>query len=319
MNILLVYHLKNNKIIKQQELNDNQIPPESTVDNPLIYLFADEPISADVISIITKSSKKAITSELSIHNPRFESHDNLDLICAKVINFSKNSTPSDVVHIFLQKESLIIACSNISGIEEIFQKINTENTVNLNFGRILWTFFEQLIAQNNSYIESFENRVNQLDEDVLLKKQRANFITDLMKIRKQLMYLKRFYQQLSDIFSFIDENDNEFFDDKTIKLFKILDNKADRLYSNVISLSDYISQIREAYQSDIDINLNKTMNLCTIIASIFMPLTLITGWYGMNLKMPEYAMPYAYPVVVTLSVLIVIGCIIYFKKRKWFM
>ncbi|MEG1980955.1 MAG: CorA family divalent cation transporter [Clostridia bacterium] len=316
---MLVYHLKNNKIIKQQELNDNQIPPESTVDNPLIYLFADEPISADVISIITKSSKKAITSELSIHNPRFESHDNLDLICAKVINFSKNSTPSDVVHIFLQKESLIIACSNISGIEEIFQKINTENTVNLNFGRILWTFFEQLIAQNNSYIESFENRVNQLDEDVLLKKQRANFITDLMKIRKQLMYLKRFYQQLSDIFSFIDENDNEFFDDKTIKLFKILDNKADRLYSNVISLSDYISQIREAYQSDIDINLNKTMNLCTIIASIFMPLTLITGWYGMNLKMPEYAMPYAYPVVVTLSVLIVIGCIIYFKKRKWFM
>ncbi|MEG1719038.1 MAG: CorA family divalent cation transporter [Clostridia bacterium] len=316
---MLVYHLKNNKIIKQQELNDNQIPPESTADNPLIYLFADEPISADVISIITKSSKKAITSELSIHNPRFESHDNLDLICAKVINFSKNSTPSDVVHIFLQKESLIIACSNISGIEEIFQKINTENTVNLNFGRILWTFFEQLIAQNNSYIESFENRVNQLDEDVLLKKQRANFITDLMKIRKQLMYLKRFYQQLSDIFSFIDENDNEFFDDKTIKLFKILDNKADRLYSNVISLSDYISQIREAYQSDIDINLNKTMNLCTIIASIFMPLTLITGWYGMNLKMPEYAMPYAYPVVVTLSVLIVIGCIIYFKKRKWFM
>ncbi|MEG0771310.1 MAG: CorA family divalent cation transporter [Clostridia bacterium] len=316
---MLVYHLKNNKIIKQQELNDNQIPPESTADNPLIYLFADEPISADVISIITKSSKKAITSELSIHNPRFESHDNLDLICAKVINFSKNSTPSDVVHIFLQKESLIIACSNISGIEEIFQKINTENTVNLNFGRILWTFFEQLIAQNNSYIESFENRVNQLDEDVLLKKQRANFITDLMKIRKQLMYLKRFYQQLSDIFSFIDENDNEFFDDKTIKLFKILDNKADRLYSNVISLSDYISQIREAYQSDIDINLNKTMNLCTIIASIFMPLTLITGWYGMNLKMPEYAMPYAYPIVVTLSVLIVIGCIIYFKKRKWFM
>ncbi|MEG2044373.1 MAG: CorA family divalent cation transporter [Clostridia bacterium] len=316
---MLVYHLKNNKIIKQQELNDNQIPPESTVDNPLIYLFADEPISADVISIITKSSKKAITSELSIHNPRFESHDNLDLICAKVINFSKNSTPSDVVHIFLQKESLIIACSNISGIEEIFQKINTENTVNLNFGRILWTFFEQLIAQNNSYIESFENRVNQLDEDVLLKKQLKDFITDLMKIRKQLMYLKRFYQQLSDIFSFIDENDNEFFDDKTIKLFKILDNKADRLYSNVISLSDYISQIREAYQSDIDINLNKTMNLCTIIASIFMPLTLITGWYGMNLKMPEYAMPYAYPVVVTLSVLIVIGCIIYFKKRKWFM
>lgn len=50
---------------------------------------------------------------------------------------------------------------------------------------------------------------------------------------------------------------------------------------------------------------------------IFLPLTLIAGWYGMNFRyMPEYAWKYAYPVVIVVSILIIIIEIIYFKKKK---
>jgi magnesium transporter len=48
-----------------------------------------------------------------------------------------------------------------------------------------------------------------------------------------------------------------------------------------------------------------------------MPLTLLVGWYGMNLKMPEYQSNIAYPIVAAASLLVFVGGIIYFKKKKW--
>ena len=61
---------------------------------------------------------------------------------------------------------------------------------------------------------------------------------------------------------------------------------------SVLNLRDYLSQVREAYQSQIDINLNNVMKIFTVITAIFLPLSLIAGWYGMNFNMPEYQSPY---------------------------
>ena len=56
----------------------------------------------------------------------------------------------------------------------------------------------------------------------------------------------------------------------------------------------------------------------TIVTSIFMPLTLIAGWYGMNFKyMPELEAKAAYPVVIAVSVAIVVISLWFFKKKKW--
>ncbi|MCR4669093.1 MAG: magnesium transporter CorA, partial [Clostridia bacterium] len=71
-------------------------------------------------------------------------------------------------------------------------------------------------------------------------------------------------------------------------------------------------------QSQIDIRQNHIMTYLTVITSIFMPLTLITGWYGMNFRyMPELNYVWAYPAVLAVCVLIAAACIIWFKKKKW--
>lgn len=60
------------------------------------------------------------------------------------------------------------------------------------------------------------------------------------------------------------------------------------------------------------------MTVLTVVTTIFMPLTLIVGWYGMNFRfMPELQWKWGYPVVITISVLIVSGSLWFFKKKKW--
>ena len=68
----------------------------------------------------------------------------------------------------------------------------------------------------------------------------------------------------------------------------------------------------------LDVKQNRTMALLTVITTIFMPLTLIAGWYGMNFKyMPELEYKWAYPAVIAVSIIIVIVSLLFFKKKKW--
>ena len=91
-----------------------------------------------------------------------------------------------------------------------------------------------------------------------------------------------------------------------------------RLHDLTTSLRDFSIQIRDLYQSQLDVKQNRIMALLTIISSIFMPLTLIAGWYGMNFKyMPELEYKAAYPVTIIISIGIVIVSLIFFKKKKW--
>ncbi len=60
------------------------------------------------------------------------------------------------------------------------------------------------------------------------------------------------------------------------------------------------------------------MTILTVITSIFLPLTLIAGWYGMNFRyMPELNWPWSYPIVFVVCIVIVVACLIFFKKKKW--
>ena len=60
------------------------------------------------------------------------------------------------------------------------------------------------------------------------------------------------------------------------------------------------------------------MRLFTVVSTIFLPLTVITGWFGMNFKnMPELYWQFGYPMVAILSVLVTVGIIYYCKKHKY--
>ena len=84
------------------------------------------------------------------------------------------------------------------------------------------------------------------------------------------------------------------------------------------ALRDYTIQIHDLYATQVDVRQNRIMTILTVITSIFLPLTLIAGWYGMNFRyMPELNWPWSYPVVIAVCIVIVVVCLVYFKKKKW--
>ena len=77
-------------------------------------------------------------------------------------------------------------------------------------------------------------------------------------------------------------------------------------------------QLRDLYKAHLDIKQNRIMTVLTVVTTIFMPLTLIAGWYGMNFHfMPELNWKWSYPVVIIISIAIAVGSLLFFKKKKW--
>jgi magnesium transporter len=167
------------------------------------------------------------------------------------------------------------------------------------------------------YLENLEQEITELEES-LITSEKKDYIKEIVLLRKKLLVLKRYYEQLFDLAEAMEENDNELLSRHIIRYFHILTNRTNRLSDTTLNLREYVSQVREAYQTEVDINQNIIMRLFTVITAIFLPLSLIVGWYGMNLKMPEYKWAYSYPVVIVASIAIALFSLTYFKRHKWF-
>ena len=184
--------------------------------------------------------------------------------------------------------------------------------------RLVYAFLDSIIARDNRVLEDMEFKIHGLEEGIFEDKVAEDFNRSLLSYKTDLLYLRNYYVQFMDVAQELINNENELFSEAGLLYFRIFHDKAERLMQNVTMLGDNVLQLREAYQSMLDVNLNNTMKVLTVISSIFMPLTLITGWFGMNfVNMPMLKWQYGIPAVVVLCAAVAAFMVFYIKKRKW--
>jgi len=244
----------------------------------------------------------------------FSLADGSFLIAFHYCDINNPSKKDDRVCIFCGVEDFVFVSDNkrcIELISDIDAKLDNQSQLLL--------FFHALTADDVYQLEKTEDRITDL-EDKLITETRPNPENSaiIIAMRRELLKMKRYYEQLDLISGDLADNTNMALTDDNQKKFISLDRRMDYLLDSVRHLREYITQVREAYQAQVDIEQNQTMKVFTVITAIFLPLTLIVGWYGMNLQMPEYSWSFGYPLVIILSVVVCAACIIIFKRKKWF-
>ena len=183
--------------------------------------------------------------------------------------------------------------------------------------RFLYDFLEQIIKDDLVLMEEYEHRLDQMEQAILRDVDSVN-PNQVNDIRSDIRDLRNHYEQLLDLGQELEENENNFFQPENLRYFRLFSNRVERLRDVSASLRDYTMQIRDIYKAHLDIKQNRIITILTVVTTIFMPLTLIAGWYGMNFKyMPEFNSRLGYPVVIAVSIMIVVSGLIFFKKKKW--
>ena len=183
--------------------------------------------------------------------------------------------------------------------------------------RFLYDLLECAISDDLTLLEEMEHRLNAMEEAISTG-ELETAPPQLNEIRGDLLDLRIHYEQLIDLSQELEENENGFFREETLRYFHMFTERVIRLQSLVSGQKEYVMQLRDLIQSAIDVRQNRIMALLTVITSIFLPLTLIAGWYGMNFRyMPELEWVWGYPAVIVISIAIVVLSLIWFKKKKW--
>lgn len=263
----------------------------------------------------------------SRQNPRLEIYDEFSFGVINIMD--KDGSDSEriwltarEVDFYLTSRFLVIVTRTANRLidkvkKEVLENANESNNYTVNLSKILYILLHRLTSMDNVILKETEARIALLEEQVM-EDSHTDFTKKIIELRKQLLFLKRYYEPLLDIVEGLEENENGLIEESALKYFGILKNRIERLNNNVLHLRDYVTQVREAYQAQVDISLNHTMKLFTVITAIFLPLTLIAGWYGMNfVHMPELKWIYGYPFVFVLSGVVAVLSLAYFKKHHY--
>lgn len=183
--------------------------------------------------------------------------------------------------------------------------------------RFLYDFLEQIVENDLAVMERFEEELNQI-EDEILSSQEKEEIGRVNEIHSAIRKLLVHYEQIIDMTQELEENENGFFNEENLRYIHLFMNLLARRHDSAASLRDYTMQVRDLYHAQLEVRQNRIMTLLTVVTTIFMPLTLIVGWYGMNFRyMPELESPLGYPVVIVVSIVIAVSCLLFFKRKKW--
>ncbi|HZB63858.1 MAG TPA: magnesium transporter CorA family protein [Nitrososphaeraceae archaeon] len=270
---------------------------------------------------------------LNVYNEHFE--ENIKKNIMAIIQQTKRTMPNSTAFSVNKKIFDINKNEPFKKNEMIFRLALEEMILSYfpildNLGKDLEKTEEDILDENSG--SSSKDNKSQLSKILLLRKK-INFI------ERTLGMMSRAVQDFVNRNNFVNTSDNEnleYFtvsqtssikrDEKStmlltpdsIRHMRSLNDRIIYLRNDIENMHQRIISLRETYNSSLSANLNETIRTLTVIATIVLPLTLITGIYGMNFEfMPELASKFGYYYALGLIATLGGGMILYFKRKRW--
>lgn len=248
--------------------------------------------------------------------------DGYTFIVLNALVYTNGVIHPDEFNVFLKKNCIItVSKEEVKIIKDLQNELlNYKTSVffskNKSPARILYFILDKLILNDYEIINKVENTADALEIQIMKNPERQ-FLNALLHLRHQVHTLRRCIAPLRYIGDNLLCNENCILKENQIKSFQQINSKIEKLIFSLESLVQYIVLVREAFEAEISNKTNELLKHFTIIAMFFSPLTLITGIYGMNFKIPECSWPNGYLYSISLMILVSILLFYYFKRKKW--
>jgi len=226
----------------------------------------------------------------------------------------KNVQSEEIKFAFALDEKGIVFIDDTLESRKIVRRIKKRKKWRLpSLERFIYDFLNEIIKDDFRMMEKYEQELDEMEDEIIyddeLISQRVN------DIRVDIRDLKKHYEQLLDLGEVFEENENRFFREENLRYFRMFINRVERLRDLSNSIRDYTIQLRDVYKTHLDIKQNHIMTLLTMVTTVFTPLMLVVGWYGMNFKyMPELEYRMSYPLVFASCIAISLLVLWFFRR-----
>jgi magnesium transporter len=180
---------------------------------------------------------------------------------------------------------------------------------------------EESIAGYYPIVDKTNKQLEQIEESILNISASKTQLSNIISLRRKISFLEGTLGMVSRAFGDIINTgsiEQTKLSRDSRRQLRSLDDRVTYLRKDIENMHQRVISLREAYNSSLTANLNETIRTLTVIATIVLPLTLISGIYGMNFDiMPELRSPYGYYYALGLMAAVGGGMIGYFKWKRW--
>ncbi len=290
-------------------------------EGPLVCYLSQEQLKLYQSALgLDETVLRDLTNDKVVFRSSLDVYTDTSVGYINIINVEDLEADMDRIMFIIKRELLcLVRIDDLDSSERVmFERILEQEKQKTSLAKIFYRFLERLLRGGNSKLEAIEDKLLSLEDEVVHGRADEGLNKVIYRYRRQLSLIRNYYEQLVDIASELEENENDVYDKKGRAFFRVLNDKGERLVGGVRALDESLTSIREMLDASLNYNLNNIMKMFTLITAVFLPLTLIVGWFGMNFEhMPELGWQYAYPILIVACVLIVVGILYFFKKKKW--
>lgn len=248
--------------------------------------------------------------------PKLEIYDNQYFLVINSIRFDNEEIYLRALNIFLGKHYIITVTRQKINELRTIKPILLEQEVD-SADRFLYHLVDLVVDNYFLVADRIEARIESLEEDILMHTKKSH-LNEIIRLRGEILWLRKVLGPQREVIALLNRLDLHLIDDQLQQYFGDIYENAVKISETFETFRDLMGNLREAYQSSVANRANEIMRVFTAITTIFMPLTFITGIYGMNFDyIPGLHARHGSVTLLGLMALLGAGMFYLFRKKDW--
>jgi len=255
------------------------------------------------------------------HQPKLEEYDDFLFIIVRGIdsNISRGRLATLKLVCFLTETRLVtFHRASMRSVEIMRTRLReTVRSPRGGLPHLLYLIYEEMISHYFPVLEEIVSELEDLEVEIFAH-PREDHLASVLRLRHHLSTLRQVMLPHRQIFNHLATGGTELVNNQEALYFRDVYDEVMRLSEAIDVQREQLSSVRDTYLSVISQRTNEVMKMLTVISAILLPMTVITGIYGMNFKhMPEIQSSWGYPAALGLMATVATTMLWWFRKKGW--
>lgn len=257
-----------------------------------------------------------------IHHPKVESYGDYLYVILHGIDFSarEHCFRTQDVDFFLSASYLVTVHSGQSRSISKVSETCTRNARILAEGpaALMHRIIDTMVDNYRPEVDKLQDRLDRLEKEVF-ERSTPQLARRILDFKRDVASLRRVVNPQRDVVGRLARREFPLISEALSYRFRDVHDHLVRLSDEAMFFQDRITSLLDAHLSTVSNQLNGIMKILTVIATIFMPLTFMTGLYGMNVELPHFGLgaDVFFWVLVLLMLMISVGMLFWFRRKRW--
>jgi magnesium transporter len=227
-------------------------------------------------------------------------------------------TAADELHAFVGADYLVTVHTDpLAALERVRKRLALDRgKLQTSPDFLLYLLTDQMVDGYFAILDDMEDEIEKLEDEVLADANQQT-LHRIFQLKQQLVYMRKTAGPERDLFHALSGRRFPQISNKTELYFRDIYDHIVRIYEGIETARDLLGNALDAYLSVVSNRLNEVMKRLTLVATIFMPLSFIVGFGGMNFEAIPFGEPWAFVAIMVIMIATPALMMAWFWHRKW--